>query len=271
MPSIYLAANYVMTSGWLRFFGHTPYNSDQWLHYQTGHLSDSGHLQVVYGDMELEVQAPRHYGFGGDWQYKYQNHYDETPFVQKDGPYSYSYDPNNYAHVPITLREGQTEDDVWQLLRNIHGSMEEHGSDIDYNISTQDSNSYVNTMLHAIGIDLQPYLPSVTPPNVDVFPGHEMNVLMKTDDGRAIKLEVAGTDGNYYLQGGRGSDIFYASVGSDTLIGGWGIDMLNLPEEGESLADNEVDYLEGGDGFDFYYTTPTPGIGSLTALWALRT
>jgi len=205
-------------------------------------LENSGHLQFVFQDgsnlIESEVQSPPLILIG-DWTYPTHGrpHPENTDGIEPDGTIP---DPNRYRSVDLDLREGQDAESVWELLGQIHASFVVNGADINYDIQ-QNSNSYVTTALGIIGIPLtQELLSSVTPADVDRFPGAGVDVLqagaltIANSDARVpIVLDVAGTDSNDYIKSGIANDTIGGGDGDDTILGG-----------------NGDDSLSGGDGFD---------------------
>ncbi len=244
MAKLYLAANYVSASE------PGPLVPDD--------LENSGHLQLVFEDdsgqmKEIEVQAPLFGGeLGGNWDFKINaSHGAETDYVDENGQPT---NADRYARVELQLDDGQSAENVWELLLQVHDSLESNGAGLDYDVGTQNSNSYINSILYTIGIEINDYIQAVTPSDVVAFPALDANVLLFYENGVAITTQ--GTDGNDYTRGGGDDDDLSGGNGSDQLYGGSGDDTLN---GGDDVAnpdgfrdDMEGDYLVGGDGYDTY-------------------
>ncbi|WP_107495711.1 hypothetical protein [Thalassobius sp. I31.1] len=155
MAKILLAANYITN---------TDSTAAGWIG-----VEDSGHLQLVYegggAPREMEVQAPSLVTLG-DWQYPTFSRIhggQNTDYVNEQG---LVLNPNRYASIELDLPFGQDPNGVWQLLSQVHDSFILHGSNINYDIE-QNSNTYINTVLSIVGIDLDAaLLHSVTPEDV---------------------------------------------------------------------------------------------------------
>ena len=84
----------------------------------------------------------------------------------------------------------------------------------------QNSNSYINTMLYAIGLDVNDYIAAVTPPDVERYPGKDANVLLYGNNGRnetndtdyknGVRLIAEGSDGNDIMRAGNNDDTLRA-------------------------------------------------------------
>ncbi|MCP4181942.1 MAG: hypothetical protein GY761_01270, partial [Hyphomicrobiales bacterium] len=242
MADIYIAANFVSVSGL------SMWPSDR---------EDSGHLQIVYGNQELEVQSWDAGGYlGGNWVYRNWTHKETTPYIDDNGVIT----EGRYYKTALVLREGQNADDVWEVLENIHASMETKASFLDYDVVSQNSNSYVNTMLYAVGLDLN--ISVLKQGDITQLPAFDKNVLLGGDNGpyvtnnRIFGIEVEGSAGKDFIRGGKGVDTFYASDGEDELYGGVGDDILNqfVPGEEKSIADGATDNLYGGEDDDRFYS-----------------
>lgn len=266
MGRLYLAANYIdETSWWI-----LP-NDNQ----------NSGHMQIVYDngvdllEAEINGESGSLFDLNGEWRYiPFGRDHDDngnTPYMN-DRFYTSGY----YDITPLTLRAGQNANYVWELIGQIHASMADHGVEIEYDI-TQNSNSFITTVLNAVGIPFtQSLLNAVWPDEVWNFPGAFVDILQSgarvTDFSQTrtpIVLEVAGTAGNDYilsgiandtLGGAAGRDTIYGDNGNDLIRGGAGHDRLygeNGNDRVDGGADNDVlrggaghDSLWGGDGHD---------------------
>lgn len=232
-----------------------------------------GHLQLVNGDREIEVQAPTTFwatavGLGllggplgltagalagytfGTWQFpligitgldRLHNDLDNTPNYQVT---------DRYGTVTLDISfagSDRTEDDVWALWAQIHAQFQAQAN-IHYSYS-QNSNSYIGTLLSMLGIDGADEVASLIS-SIDTvvdFPGFTYNPL----EDLSLNFDLVGGGngdvmftgiGNDRLIGAGGDDQLLGGDGNDTLVGGTGNDLLN----GEGGADL-VDYsgLEG--------------------------
>ena len=235
MAQLYLASNYV--------------------------LAGFGHLQLVYQAdaampdalQEVEVQGPDN-GFAGNWVYPAfgRDHLTHTPFYG---------DPDKYKAVELPAHDAHA---LWALFAQLDASFAAYGAGINYEFD-QNSNSFINTMLWAVGINLADF--AMTTSAITSFPGSGSNVLLgaRTDAGAdtAIRVVVDLTPydddvhtgiGNDSLGGATGSggrDRLWLGAGDDTAKGGAGADVLRGEAGDDSLvggAGNDV--LIGGAGRD---------------------
>ncbi len=221
MPSIYLVANEV-------FF--TSY----------------GHIQFVYdaddsygsGDeREIEVQ-PTSLGFG-DW--------DVSPVQDLDIPSGV-----DSVAVRLDMPQGRDVADIWNLLANVRDFFA--GITVDYrlgitgSVEGQNSNSYITTLAHIVGLDIAPAITTLLASHhIGSLPGLDRNVLFDhiTSNGSAlppVALSLAGTDGADMLAGGDGADTLSGAQGRDILHGFGSNDMLS--------GGGGHDTIRGGDGDD---------------------
>ena len=218
-----------------------------------------GHLQIVGEDesgqlFELEVQAGAYWVVYGDGS---RSHIENT---QGYG------EPENYKIAELDL-SGRNANDVWELLKQVSASIDDYI--IDYT-ADNNSNTYVNTMLNAVGIDVFSYIDSITPSNVtNGFPG------LNANDGahvayQEIAFQVSGTDAadiirggiwDDVLAGGQGRDDIAGDVGADILVGGTladGFSAVDLQDESyvkiyhPEWDDGVRDIVNGGQGDDVY-------------------
>ncbi|MCF1481458.1 MULTISPECIES: hypothetical protein [Rhizobium/Agrobacterium group] len=159
---------------------------------------------------ELEVQAGANwivYGDGSRIHSKYTQGYGE---------------PENYQITELDL-SGRNANDVWELLKEISASIDDYI--IDYT-ADNNSNTYVNTMLNAVGINVFSYIDSITPSNVtNGFPG------LNANDGahvayQEIAFQVSGTDAADIIRGGIWDDVLAGGQGRDDIAGDVGADIL---------------------------------------------
>lgn len=125
-----------------------------------------GHLQLVFlgpdGPKEIEVFGPSDGGAVENWVYSATDH---TP----------PNDQNDYAISEAIDLGDRDAAEVWRLLGDIHRKFADDGNS-EYNSiipsasSWQNSNSYINTLLYMIGIDLADCRADARPVNVDDLP-----------------------------------------------------------------------------------------------------
>ncbi len=261
MGQLYLAANYVVGTDPETWTGLLP----SWRG-----AKNSGHLQVVYGDVgalqEMEVQSPKGVTVGnfdypefGRLHGGTDNNADDdnTMYVSSKDIIE---DTDRYARVPITLRPGQEDDKVWELMEQIHASFTVYGAGIDYD-QNQNSNSYVTTVMSILGLDVNDLLNSVTPEDVERYPGIGVNLLegaktfgVFSTGNTPITLFLSGTDGEDYIQAGIGVDVLSGFEGDDeiragkagdNISGGLGNDLLMGEEGADLIYDNGPRYILG--------------------------
>ncbi|OHZ30776.1 M10 family metallopeptidase C-terminal domain-containing protein [Agrobacterium vitis] len=152
---------------------------------------------------ELEVQAGANWIVYGDGS---QLHIENTPGYGE---------PENYKISELDL-SGRNANDVWELLKQISASIDD--CIIDYT-ADDNSNTYVNTMLNAVGINVFSYIDSITPSNVtNGFPG------LNANDGahvayQEIAFQVSGTDAADIIRGGIWDDVLAGGQGRDDIAG----------------------------------------------------
>jgi Ca2+-binding RTX toxin-like protein len=223
-----------------------------------------GHLQIIYQGWELEVQA------GSTWRFRHRTVDGQTNGRDHTPGYG---DPNHYEQTAIDLGD-RSAADTWHLLLNAHRQYSnQFGDSIRYLGVTQNSNSYVATLMSIIGVDVGAYLGLISLPGIPVepdpfsgiepyiapfggYPGSGMNVLERygpdfTLNGRAsndiIRTgsgndSISGNGGNDEIDGGSGADTLSGGAGNDTLSGGDGNDLL--------FGGNSADFLQGGGDAD---------------------
>ena len=200
MSSLYLAGNYI--NGLLGY----------------------GHLAVVYDSengaplLENEVQRG---GFvlTGNWKYEpIQNHSAKTPNYQN---------PDKYFSVKIDLREGQSADDAWNILKQVRANFISKGDNINYDVD-QNSNSYAHSILSVIGVDIEQYVVRIISEAKDIesFPGDGTNVLIDPKNGEPISLDLDGYGNFDYISTGNGNDTITPGLGDDFIDGGGGLDTV---------------------------------------------
>lgn len=243
-----------------------------------------GHLQFVYEDdsgnfYEIEVQAPGDFGtVSGNWTYpsapngqRLHGEGSNTAYVNQDGSIQ---DTTRYKRIELS-QEGRTPEELWQQIINVQQSFVINGSDINYD-GNQNSNTFVYSILDALGFDAAALINIATPSAVTSTPGGTYNVLETGAETTgslginvAVDFEVVGTTGDDFIKGGIGNDILEGAAGhdqlrdggdnsfffkkEDTLIGGEGNDQYYLSEDAETdtiVVGEGLDYIQGGSSSD---------------------
>ncbi|MBK8909641.1 MAG: hypothetical protein IPM60_17790 [Rhodospirillales bacterium] len=209
-------------------------NEVKWPNLSNGHLQ----LVLVKGEIqdEIEVLAPDSKTFG-KWQYPDIRDHTNTEHTRHFS------DPEKYAFRAFSDSElgGRNPDDVWKILADLHLEFTEKGKNISYDLN-QNSNSYINTALSVVGLDVDDYVADAMPPGIARFWGLPRNVLESRDPGAKLHLNLEGTVGDDIINTGLGNDTLQGVTGDDSLSGGGGNDILS--------GGNGSDTLEGGVGGD---------------------
>ncbi|MCP3969994.1 MAG: hypothetical protein GY717_06705, partial [Rhodobacteraceae bacterium] len=177
-----------------------------------------GHFQIVGPDgNEIEVQA------GSHWNVTFRDHdgFIDNPFPLPDTPHTYGIsngviEQGYYNAVNLPGLDSQTEAQQWALINNIASAIEtvetqiqynnaidtnENGNEVVLESGTQNSNTFVSTLLYVIGVDLVSYVPSIlTGLNFQSVPGYSHNVLFDPISGDPISLSFSGSSGNDLLR-----------------------------------------------------------------------
>lgn len=144
-------------------------------------------------------------------------------------PATFNRPATDYAHTGAIDLGGRIADNVWQIAIQATHSMNAAG--LTYELTTQNSNSYINSLMLTLGININAYLGQITPQNDGLgFVGVETDVRNK------VAFTITGT---------AGEDWFLAGAKSDILLGGGGNDVYH--------AAGGNDYVEGGSGADALY------------------
>jgi len=216
----------------------------------TGAL-DYGHLQIVRGGLEIEVQSP----LGEHWD---EMIFFASPRVQVHEKNTDNYgDPDKYRIV--TLDTGERDPDkVWELLGKIHSQFVSNSPNFAYGLG-QNSNSYAATLLWMAGIDASASIAAVTPTTTDAVtwtaPGAGRNILTNGFFEFGIPLNfdltLTATDADDFLRTGNGEDKLSGLAGKDQLYGGAGNDELKGGDGDDRLfGQDDNDTLIGGAGND---------------------
>jgi RTX calcium-binding nonapeptide repeat (4 copies) len=142
---------------------------------------------------------------------------------------------------------GRDPSDVWDII--IQHAYEIDREHITYNLASQNSNSFVASLLSVVDCKL----PSLSTPAAG-YPGtsNRLNfdyILEGTSSNDRIRGfkgndDLRGRGGNDEIWGGDGNDSIFGGAGNYILIGGNGDDLLEAGDSNEELR--------GGNGYDTY-------------------
>lgn len=154
--------------------------------------------------------------------------------------------------------------DVWALAIQATNSIDAAG--LTYELTTQNSNSFINSLFLTLGLNINTYLPTVDPPNDTLgFVG------VTTDIRDKVTFNIAGTNGDDWFFSGAKNDILYGGAGNDLYFGGGGSDAIVLGTGGDYTEGGAgADALYGGDGADTlsYYSSAAGVTVSLASAYA---
>ena len=218
-----------------------------------------GHLQVVKvsddraTQTELEVQAPSFFSLDRNWQFFDRDHKTSPGFFDSSDS---NHRSAEYSYVTLDIGS-RSADDVWNVLEQTHDLFQDK-SNIIYNAVSLNSNSYINTLLSVVGIDIKPLVDLAKPKDaLGGFPAVNKNVLLsyiidknpfssQSDaielvlNGRAGTDEIRGGLKNDILNGDSGNDILIGNAGNDTLNGGSGADLVDYSKETTNLLSGGI-------------------------------
>lgn len=138
----------------------------------------------------------------------------------------------------------RSEIDVWEVMKQQAANI--GAAELPYELLTQNSNSVIASVLHAVGIDVLSNIPTNTTASTTDLPGISNLLVFNTN--------LVGGGAADLIQGYRGSDILSGEAGNDTLNGGAANDTLNGGAGNDRLdAGSGIDSMIGGDGSDRYY------------------
>lgn len=217
----------------------------------------------------------------------YQND-DGSEFVLRAGPSSDN--PLNYGSLVAELGVAMSDSEDFRPVedRESHGNrildlgerdadavwntLLEHASNIQdtafsYTATGQNSNSFVASLLHAIGLDVFNNIPDAD--GVDWVPAADNNL-------DTVGFDLIGGVGDFadhsdLLAGGQSGDTLVGGGGSDTLQGNDGDDLLIStklvsgswdPSDEYTEMDDVADYLYGGNGNDTYWISKTSNVSA---------
>ncbi len=175
-----------------------------------------GHLQLVYGGEEMEVQTPDVPIFGlQDWIYELRPHNGQNNGVENTAGYG---DPQYYDSIAIDIGD-RDEADVWEVLKDIQNAFNTQTS-VGYGLLSQNSNSFINTILSIIGIDLSAYSSLLSIADIIEPQGDGTNLVVGFHGFPADSVNVLdnpATSPNFNLSGADSADTFITGWGYDTL------------------------------------------------------
>jgi Ca2+-binding RTX toxin-like protein len=241
--------------------------------------NEFGHLQLVSGGQEIEVQLPSDYVVGwvpgiedGTWEYEFRSHNGYTAGVPHTAGYG---EDGYYSSIAIDLGD-RDPDQVWDDLVQIQEAFESQTS-ISYLLLSQNSNSFINTLLYMIGIDVGLYLSGASPSPLFLmndpetgapvmteflgFPAVNKNVLLDPESSPSFTLSLTTDDdtlrtgfGNDSISGETGNDYIDVFGGNDTVKGGDGDDTILGGDDDDDLYGGAGhDLLDGGSGDNALY------------------
>jgi Ca2+-binding RTX toxin-like protein len=222
-----------------------------------------GHLQLVFGGQEIEVQAPNDFNIPtfGDWVYEIRPHVGQTDGLEHTAGYGL---PDYYDSISIDIGD-RNESELWDILTEITNAFETQTS-IGYWVLSQNSNSFINTMLGIVGIDLSQYssllnIADIVEPQGDGtnlvvgfhgFPAGSVNVL--DDPTISPDFNLSGANSADTFITGFGNDTLSGDAGNDTLDGGGGNDVLSGEADNDQIKGGAGDdNIDGGAGADILW------------------
>ncbi len=122
---------------------------------------------------------------------------------------------SDFAHTGAIDLGGRLAENVWALAIQATNSIDAAG--LTYELLTQNSNSFINSLMLSLGININSYLSTVTPQNDGLgFVG------VCTDMRDKVVFTISGTNGD---------DWFFSGAKNDVLFGGAGNDNTSLAAE----------------------------------------
>ena len=147
------------------------------------------------------------------------------------------------------IMTGTAADNAWQIMLQQANLIDI--ANLAYTGLTQNSNSVVAAVLHAVGIDLI----SVLPGRVTGLGGGSGDAL--AGDNKLLESfsrQLHGGSGDDVIHGGDLADILTGDTGGDTLSGGSGVDLIQSGSGDDFLfGDDGNDILDGGFDNDLLY------------------
>lgn len=187
----------------------------------------ASHLQFINWSNQHELEIDNDI-IPLDWMFR----------IDAVDPATFGRPDTDFANTGAIDLGGRLADNVWQVAIQATYSFDAAG--LTYELTTQNSNSYINSLMLSLGIDLGSYLDTVTPQSDGLgFVG------VGTDVRDKVAFTISGTSGADWFFSGAKNDILNGGDGDDFFISGAGTDWIRLG--------NGNDYAEGGAGADAIY------------------
>lgn len=190
-------------------------------------ITIASHLQLINWSNQHELEIDNDIT-PTDWELR----------IDAVDPATFNRPASDYAHTGAIDLGGRLADNVWQVAIQATYSIDAAG--LTYELTTQNSNSYINSLMLALGINIDTYLGQATPQNDGLgFVG------VGTDVRDKVAFTISGTAGADWFFSGAKNDILAGGGGNDVYVSAGGNDWIRLG--------NGNDYAEGGAGADALY------------------
>ena len=187
-------------------------------------ITFASHLQFINWTNQHEIEIDNDI-VPQDWSFR----------IDAVDPATFNRPASDYAHTGAIDLGGRLAENVWALAIQATNSIDAAG--LTYELLTQNSNSFINSLMLSLGININTYLTSITPQNDGLgFVG------VSTDIRDKVAFTIYGTAGDDWFFSGAKNDVLVGGAGNDTYVAGGGNDYV----EGGAGADA----LYGGDGAD---------------------
>ena len=200
---------------------------------RNGGVAVASHLQFINWSNQHEIEIDNDV-LPLDWILR----------IDQVDPATFSRPVSDFAFTSALDLGGRLADNVWQVAIQATESMDAAG--LTYEVLSQNSNSFINSLMLSIGINIDTYLDTVTP---DASGAGFVGV--DTDVRNKVTFNIAGTSGDDWFFAGAKNDTLNGGAGNDIYAGGGGNDLINLGI-GQDYAEGGAgaDSLLGGDGSD---------------------
>jgi Ca2+-binding RTX toxin-like protein len=191
------------------------------------------HLQFINWSNSHEIEIVND-GFPNDFKLRI----DQTDSTTFNRP------ADDYAASGAIDLGGRNAANVWEIAIQATNSIDAAG--LTYELLTQNSNSFINSLFLTLGLDINAYLGAAEPEN-DVlgFVG------VGTDIRDKVAFNIAGTAGDDWFFSGAKADTLYGGEGDDIYCSAGGNDIVSLGAGTDYVeAGSGADALYGGDGTD---------------------
>jgi Ca2+-binding RTX toxin-like protein len=191
---------------------------------RVGGIPVASHLQFIDWTNAHEIEIVND-GFPTDFDLR----------IDQTDPATFNRAADDYGTSGEINLSGRAAADVWQIAVQATNSIDAAG--LTYELTTQNSNSFINSLFLTLGLDINTYLPAAEPANDTLgFVG------VTTDIRDKVAFNIAGTAGADWFFSGAKADILSGGAGNDVYSSGGGNDYV----DGGAGADA----LYGGDGAD---------------------